>query len=168
MGHAQVRVDAVRVERTHCHNIDLTVEQFLRPYRATGGMAEEVMEVLEPLRVADNDYLDDIEQLMERALTATRRIDDAVQTGDESAPCAEQERFVREMDSTIANLNAALRQINELGTEADRPHVNRERCERRSTGWRSLFRYSPQADITLVLHLAGCRVHRQQAEGGGG
>lgn len=106
-------------ERTHCHSIDRIVQQFLRPHRATGGMAEveEVMQVLEPLRMADNDYLDDIEQLMERALDAIRQIDALVQAGDEAAARAEQERFVREMDSTVEQLKSALRQINELGIE---------------------------------------------------
>jgi soluble cytochrome b562 len=75
------------------------------------------MEVLEPLRIADNDYLDDIEAVVDVALNHIREIDDLVQAGDVDAARAVQRRFALATDGDVARLKAALRRMNDLGNE---------------------------------------------------
>ena len=62
-------------DRTHRHNIDRAGDEM----RASGHAADlaRFEALLAPLRYADNDYLDDVKQVVEDALSALARFEDA-------------------------------------------------------------------------------------------
>lgn len=114
-------------ERTHCHNIDRVARTLLIPLQASSTATDrqrvgQVEDLLEPLRIADNDFLDEIEPLMDRALAVAKEINDHVQaTGTDPARLdaarEEHEAFVQEFDAKVEALKANLRQMNTLAND---------------------------------------------------
>src|SRR5262245_3555109 len=113
-------------ERTHCHNIDRIARTLLTPLRA-GSQADrdlvaQLEKLLVPLREADNDILDDIEELMRRASAALITINSQVQAS-QSDPArlndarSAQQAFVQECDPRLDRLKAALKQMNTLAND---------------------------------------------------
>jgi hypothetical protein len=110
-------------ERTHCHNIDLVVTELMAPLRLPVAYDEQkidaLMKLLEPLRIADNDFLDELEPLATEAREAAQAIDghmqatvsDPARLGDARA---ELERFNRSMHSGMDRLKTLLTQMSVL------------------------------------------------------
>jgi hypothetical protein len=113
-------------ERTHCHNIDQIARTFLAPLRGGSQSDRERVaqldNLLAPLRDADIDFLDDVEQLMNKASRALKVINDHVQAG-RHAPArlndarAEQQKFGQEFDPLLSRLKTALKQMNTLAND---------------------------------------------------
>lgn len=108
-------------ERTHCHNIDRIARTLLAPLEA-GTQADrervaQVEKLLEPLRVADNDYLDEIESVMDRALATIKTINEHVQASQTDPARQERQAFVQEFDPRVAQLKEKLKQMNILAND---------------------------------------------------
>jgi hypothetical protein len=113
-------------ERTHCHNIDRIARTLLVPLRAGSqtdrARVAQLENLLAPLRVADNDFLDDIEKLMSRALQALKVINDHVRAGQHDPARLndarnEQQKFVQEFDPLLNQLKTVLKQMNTLAND---------------------------------------------------
>jgi hypothetical protein len=86
-------------ERTHCHNIDLVAASMVAPLSVpvAGGalLARDFAELLQPLRIADNDFLDELQPLAEQTLSALKAIAAHVQatTSDPSRLATAQQEL---------------------------------------------------------------------------
>lgn len=113
-------------ERTRCHNIDRIARTLLAPLRAGSQTDRERVaqlgNLLAPLRVADNDFLDDIEQLMSRALQALKTINEHVQASRHDPARLndarnEQQKFAQEFDPLLNRLKTRLKRMNTLAND---------------------------------------------------
>jgi len=108
-------------ERTHCHNIDRIVRALLVPPRG-GTQAEldrvaQVEQLLAPLRVADNDFIGDLEPLVQRAQAAITGIDAHLRGADSRAAMHVQQTFVTEYTAHVERLKERLKQMNQLAND---------------------------------------------------
>jgi len=110
-------------ERTHCHNIDRIVRQLLAPLRLPVARDErrirEVMDILEPLRIADNDFLDELEPVIQevvaRAQVINRHVQESVEDpGQLHEARLELEDFRKSIAPRVERLKDLLSQMSEL------------------------------------------------------
>jgi hypothetical protein len=96
-------------DRTHCHNIDRVADEM----RAAGEAADldRFEALLAPLRDADAEYLDDVEQVVEDALAAVRDIEGADRLEDARAA---QDRFRERRRADVERLKATLTRMNDI------------------------------------------------------
>ena len=99
-------------DRTHCSNIDRIATQLRAPLgQSPSPKLDELNAVLEPLRHADDDLLDDIEQILGDSLTAVREIEGSSRLVDAEAA---QGRFMARMQPTIDRIKSNLSRMNAL------------------------------------------------------
>jgi hypothetical protein len=100
-------------DRTHCSNIDRIATQLRAPHHASGAKAklDELDQVINPLRNADDDLLDEVEQILDAAVEAIRRMDESSRLADVEG---EQRRFAGNMNETIGRIKANLREMHAL------------------------------------------------------
>jgi DNA repair exonuclease SbcCD ATPase subunit len=113
-------------ERTHCHNIDRIVAELMAPLRLPvaydSEKIEELMNLLKPLRIADNDLLDELEPIAEEVRDAAQRISQHI-SATETDPTriddarAELERFTQAMASRMDRLKDLLTQMSALSND---------------------------------------------------
>jgi hypothetical protein len=96
-------------DRTHCHNIDLLAKEM----RAAGEASDldRFKVLIAPLRVADNDYLDDVKQVVEDTLAAAREIESADRLEDANAT---QRRFQEQRRASVDQLKTTLNRMNDI------------------------------------------------------
>ena len=97
-------------DRTHCSNIDRIATQ-LRAPQGTYATLDELDGVLTPLRHADDDLLGDIEEVLDEAVNAIRKMDESKRLDDARA---QQESFKNTMDLRVARMKDALGRMNTL------------------------------------------------------
>jgi hypothetical protein len=100
-------------DRTHCSNIDRIATQLRAPHEASGAQAklDELDQVLGPLRHADDDLLDEVEQILDAAVETIRTMDKSSRLADVEA---EQTRFAGNMTETIERIHANIREMHAL------------------------------------------------------
>jgi hypothetical protein len=99
-------------DRTHCSNIDRIATQLRAPLgQAPSTKLDELNAVLQPLRHADDDLLDDIEQILGDSLAAIREIEASNRLVDAEAA---QARFMGRMQPAIDRMKRNLSQMNAL------------------------------------------------------
>jgi hypothetical protein len=100
-------------DRTHCSNIDLIAAQLRTPHEDAGAQAkiDELDQVLYPLRDADDDLLGDVEEILDAAVAAIRKIDAAGRLTDAEA---ERDRFARSMEPRIDRIRSSLNRMHTL------------------------------------------------------
>jgi hypothetical protein len=100
-------------DRTHCSNIDRIATQLRAPHEVSGARAklDELDQVLGPLRHADDDLLDEVEQILDAAVETIRKIDESSRLADVEA---EQTRFASNMTATIERIHANIREMHAL------------------------------------------------------
>jgi hypothetical protein len=99
-------------DRTHCSNIDRIATQLRAPHgHAQPSKLDQLNEVLEPLRHADDDLLDDIERILGDSLTAIREIEGSSRLADARSA---QARFTERMQPTIDRIRNNLSRMNAL------------------------------------------------------
>jgi len=103
-------------DRTHCSNIGRILTQVRsEPTGPTAGTRVQVVdEVLEPIVRADERLLDDVEAILEKAVTAIVAMDDATRVVEAETA---QSRFVEEMEPTKQAIKANLSRLNKLTGE---------------------------------------------------
>ncbi|HWC41675.1 MAG TPA: hypothetical protein VHK02_06790 [Actinomycetota bacterium] len=99
-------------DRTHCSNIDRIATQLRAPLgQSPSTKLDELNAVLQPLRHADDDLLDDIEQILGDSLAAIREIEASNRLVDAEAA---QARFMGRMQPAIDRMKRNLSQMNAL------------------------------------------------------
>jgi hypothetical protein len=100
-------------DRTHCSNIDRIATQLRAPHEVSGARAklDELDQVLGPLRHADDDLLDEVEQILDAAVETIRKMDESSRLADVEA---EQTRFASNMTATIERIHANIREMHAL------------------------------------------------------
>ncbi len=98
-------------DRTHCSNIDRIATQIRTPYEGTSPELDQLDEVLTPLRSADVELVDDIEQVLGEAVAAIGRIGDSNRLED---AISAQSQFAERMQPKIKQMKDSLSRMNAL------------------------------------------------------
>lgn len=113
-------------ERTHCHNIGRIARTILVPLKAGTqddlARVEQVEEMISMLGSSDDEFMDEIESVMNRALDAVNRINTHVQasltdSNQLATALQEQQIFKDEFDPEVARLKTVLKRMNILAND---------------------------------------------------
>jgi len=114
-------------ERTHCSNIGLITRQLFVPLQSAWTQADrdrvaQLEGFLKGLSYHDDEFVDEIEPVMDRALAALERINLHVQASRAdptqlAAARQEQQAFIAEFDPEFARLKDVLKRMNELAND---------------------------------------------------
>jgi DNA repair ATPase RecN len=105
-------------ERTHCHNIQRIVYTLLPASdTSTDPSISELQNVLQPLMDADNEFIDELDSLVARAVDTVRQIKADIQTSYTQptgyAPAlATQANFLQEFDPRVQRLKTLMKDMN--------------------------------------------------------
>ena len=110
---------SLAAERTHCHNIDRVANEIVAPLQLAGdeALAARIAALVEPLRNADGEYLDDVETVVGAATRAAVAIDDLVQAGKLDEARRVQREFGVAVKPTLDSIKTTLKTMNGLAND---------------------------------------------------
>jgi hypothetical protein len=110
------RRQSLSQERTHCGHIGAIADQMRVPYqdRRAERQLRQLAETLQPLRNDDNEILDDIEQILDRAIAAAEAMEGHLRSGQPADALAVQQAFAEDIDTDAERMKATINRMSEL------------------------------------------------------